>query len=99
MSKPFYKQKLVTIEIVDGRKFEIDFNNIPAPPEMNFPLGYDYPPNHAAYRIPIVAISTVGYTDIDKCTPECYVHIPPSQIKSVSLRWVPADTPILNIVD
>jgi len=102
MNKPFYKQKLVVIETVDGKTFEIDLNKFKFPPEMKgvqFPIGYDTPADDPIYRWPVLVIQQGGYTDLDQSTPDCYVHIPPSQIKRIKVRFVPVDSPMLNIID
>ena len=103
MNKPFYKQKLIIIEIVDGRKIEIDFSQFQNmrddKGQLIFPIGYDLPPSHAVYRQVIISIGTGGFTDVENSTDDHYIHIAPSQIKNVQLKWVADETQLLTVVD
>lgn len=73
-------KKLMIISVVDGREFTRDITNV-----AGAPLGA--PANDEFYAKLAQGVCVSGYTDVDKVTDERYVHLSPSQIKSVTIQF------------
>lgn len=73
-------KKLITITLIDDRKILRDITL-----DKGFPFGA--PANDPQYAQLCQIICVSGYTDVDNTNDKQYVHIAPSQIKSVKLSF------------
>lgn len=73
-------KKSLIIKVADGRVIKRDISS-----EIIGPLGA--PANHEEYARICQSIAMGGYVDTDKVNNKSYVHIPPSQITEVSIKF------------
>jgi hypothetical protein len=86
-------KKFLIITLIDGREIKRDITTDEVR-DQNNRIRIGVPANDIHYALLCQAVATGGFSDIDNVSDTSYVHVAPTQIKNVAVKFEKEVSPL-----